>query len=628
MNKLVNKYKDNQDLASQVQMEYQVGYNYINIKREQRRWDLKRLITGDRNDSKINIHALNKMHNTLMSITYQNYIKVGFISRTGWAKAVAENITKVSESDYDLMGKKYVDRNVEWNKYTYGVGVYRIAWWDDEEKIPLIENIDPLACIPDPQEDTMTCTGNGRRFFWFTRRVSKYDLTEDNWYYNTDSISYTTTSEIRENDDSRYNARGYTNTDSTLEDVADIYFHYTRFDSKLFMTAWANDRSKLIKIVELEPKNKKEEANPMLIKIPVFCKRMEPFPWDWFWVSIIDKGVDYQIQLSTLINLQLIKARRDSLNEDLLVDVDQVDINAFKTNKPWGRLIPYNRKGQSQINQAVYPVPSAPSNPTTDKMIVDLERKLFEELPAQTQWVAQPWSQTATETTTLQLNVNQLLRYSLENSIDAEEAFWEEWYKQYQYNFYGKKLIILTANYLQIEDEYTKRDFVTEDKMLIKVQSILDINADREKRYQQLVVSAWLVLEDPNASTYTKNEYKRALLETQWQPREMVMVFVPYTPEEAQAMLDLELLNDNIEIAEPDGTEDFLTRLDIYSKAKDTSAKRKALQKYMQAYIASGNVQTPWQAGWQIDNALQNQITAQMLAGWWANQVSNLNVTQ
>lgn len=101
------------------------------------------------------------------------------------------------------------------------------------------------------------------------------------------------------------------------------------------------------------------------------------------------------------------------------------------------------------------------------------------------------------------------------------------------------------------------------------------------------------LLQDPELGTASRMYLKRYLLEVQGFSREQIMVVYPYTPEEEQALADVEMLNINEELpAIEDINEDHLVYILIYDQAKDTEAKKKAIHARREAYKQSGQQQT------------------------------------
>jgi hypothetical protein len=65
------------------------------------------------------------------------------------------------------------------------------------------------------------------------------------------------------------------------EGFVDVYEHYTIHNVKKYLTTWINDRSVLIRAVELAPLTKAEEMNPMKCRFPVVFHRRKPYPYRW-----------------------------------------------------------------------------------------------------------------------------------------------------------------------------------------------------------------------------------------------------------------------------------------------------------------------------------------------------------
>jgi hypothetical protein len=132
-------------------------------------------------------------------------------------------------------------------------------------------------------------------------------------------MTFTRDSEIDRNKRSSDNAN---NLQSVLEDdgMVDIYDHFLVFDGKKWLTTWANDRTILIRSIEIEPLTIAEMKNPTKVKFPVQLHRRKPKKGSVFGVSIADEVLQYQDAISILTNLQNKQAQNLALGPDIFVD--------------------------------------------------------------------------------------------------------------------------------------------------------------------------------------------------------------------------------------------------------------------------------------------------------------------
>ena len=110
---------------------------------------------------------------------------------------------------------------------------------------------------------------------------------------------------------------------------------------------------------------------------------------------------------------------------------------------------------------------------------------------------------------------------------------------------------------------------------------------------------------------------ERKLQMLNWMTKDEAMVLVPPSPEETNARLDVNLLNED-ETPWPieNMNEDHMTYIVIYSRAIDTEAKRKAIEARTRAYIASWQAQLWWEVSWvqtALASANASQLTSQLV---------------
>jgi len=92
--------------------------------------------------------------------------------------------------------------------------------------------------------------------------------------------------------------------------------------------------------------------------------------------------------------------------------------------------------------------------------------------------------------------------------------------------------------------------------------------------------------------------------------------FIEETVDEKIAKENLILLNQNIDIAEPEVWEDYKTYIEIYEKALDTPAKEKILSLYKELELTKQPepVEQTWQGDAQTASMAMNQISSEQSA--------------
>ena len=125
---------------------------------------------------------------------------------------------------------------------------------------------------------------------------------------------------------------------------------------------------------------------------------------------------------------------------------------------------------------------------------------------------------------------------------------------------------------------YTKKDFVTDGKVTIKLVSKTQKAIEDKEDFDRFMVAANIIL--PNIEQgYAMNNMMRFLMEKAGIKDLKPKDYIPETPEESMAIDNLELLNNNRDVSEPTPNEDLKTYRTIYAQAIDTPAKRKIMER-------------------------------------------------
>jgi hypothetical protein len=221
--------------------------------------------------------------------------------------------TVLKYDDLQIEGREMRERIINDNAL-YGLAVTIVDLWDDDEKLPLSDCVDPLSVIIDPQN----YSGSRMRFFGFDRRVARYTVENTKGFQLADKV-FATSEEIEKNKRAYADANNLTYV-ACDDGMVDLYEHYTVFEGKKWLTTWATDRSVLIRAVEIEPLTQFEMKKPTKCKFPIQLHRRKPKPGSAFGVSIADEVLVFQDSISRLTNLQLIQANQQALGPDTFID--------------------------------------------------------------------------------------------------------------------------------------------------------------------------------------------------------------------------------------------------------------------------------------------------------------------
>ena len=120
-----------------------------------------------------------------------------------------------------------------------------------------------------------------------------------------------------------------------------------------------------------------------------------------------------------------------------------------------------------------------------------------------------------------------------------------------------------------------------------------------------------------SANEFGKIQLTRDFAKVMWMDEELVNSIYDYPPEYDKAMLDLELLNNDEDVAEiTDMNENHKIYIQVYQQALDTKAKARAIMKRKQALILSGQqnqmAMMQWVGQWQ--SASTNQLVSNYIS--------------
>lgn len=604
-------------LRSKVQNMCQAGLTHVQLKRNKKRNQLKKLFPTPEKLWKIYSRVIWKYMQLFMSINTLDGMDVSFISR--WtdirAQEAGNNANKVAQNDYETMDKFDLDVTSSWNIWLMWNAVEVFTWFDEIEDQPITKSIDPLAVIPDPQDWNRR---DVKRFIWFEERFELWDLRaddeKDGWsLMKTNLIMAGITSvEVDLNKQARDNSQGY-NTVIWDDAIADILTVFIKFKWRKYYTKWANSWSLLISIVEIEPRTKAQRKDISRVKFPVVIKRAKPIFWSWFGVSVMDETEQYQDNESILLNLEMILARKNAMWADRYINSKKIDLKSMNGKKPWWRNIPVKLDELENMNNAVWMEPLETNWQMPQLMRQTLKQWLQEEtgLSSIAFWVSPEWNQTKAEINSLTKNINQLLSYSNTLMMKEEKLWWELWYEYYVYNLpaTSKKYITLTKwQGLSDNFEFKRSDFLLDYPVIVKVVSKSEEESKKNKRFARRSVMIWTVLANLKQGSHAFNEYMRNYMSDWWFTRDEYMQYFDYTPSETRALQWLNLLNAFQEKPNsPETWEDYQSFINIYSLAKESPAKNEIIDEYMNAYIWEQLNNPVPEEMWKVDKMWQAQ---------------------
>lgn len=591
-------------IIAKVNTEYNLSYQYTDQKRKMFEERIKQFMNiSDQEKNKIYVRLIFAVIDTLMALYYADNINVKFTWNQFGDEEIAENIQALAKYDYKSMWLNKKKYQVQWDRLFFGVWLEVFEWRDEELKQPIVKCINPMYRLPDWNSDI----NDWPSFHWFEMIANEEDLSEENGYFNLDKLAQWVdeNSLIRDYQQITREVRKFNDVTSISQWQYFVYHHYTIINWKKYLVTLWNNKSLIIRFQEL-PGN----------KFPVIARNYRPYRWDPYGISICDILSDKEQAIQLFMNLNRIKAEHQAWWDMFYYDTNVIDnIEEYMVPTMWPKMIPVRNMGQNpdpirevqrwSIWQDAYNMPT----------ILQAQAGLDVWLDAQTMWVWGASWVTATENQRLQRNAN--LKLILWSRIDgwAEKDFWEYWFMMYleYFNWNDKKAFKLNTTFGWTYYNLSWKDIVTNIKFDIEVLTDSELNDMTEKEKMGFSLVANTILNNPQAPQYSKNYALRRLLNLNWIDKEESYVMVQITPEEEQAMLDVELLNRDEDVAPiTNMNEDHYTYLCVYRRALDTKSKRKAIQARQMAYILSWQAQQMNIPQWMWEGQT-NQISSSMI---------------
>lgn len=299
--------KNEDGLISKVQSEYSQGFTHVRDERERKRKILDKLLPQNLKDGEVRVNLLWKNVQLENALFLTDELSVDFVTEDGvLSNELVENAKMAMKFDDESLDLFEQREDIVNDNALYGLAVTVVDGWDEDLVSPTQSTIDPLSVIPDPKN----WRGSKSRWIGFERRVKKEDLLNNPAFdkKNVEACGFATSGELRLNEIASNNANR-TITVYEQEGLIDIYDHFTVWEGKKVLTTWGDNRTKLIRYVEIEPLTKAELRKPDTVKYPVQLHRRKTKKDSFFGVSIADEVLQFQDAISVLTNLQLIQAR-------------------------------------------------------------------------------------------------------------------------------------------------------------------------------------------------------------------------------------------------------------------------------------------------------------------------------
>lgn len=345
-------------------------------------------------------------------------------------------------------------------------------------------------------------------------------------------------------------------------------------------------------------------------------------------ISVLDLTRDKQVNLSKLWNLAMQRAIRVSLGGHKFFNINKIkNPNEIKNLSVKPKVIGLDLKQGEGFADVMYEQPISIQQPQENynaQENIQYWAKKAVALDDNSQGMVNPNGQTATETVAAQAAANLLASFwnLLDYLADAELAL--KWQIMRSKNIKRKQIVTVLNPLWEKAMEFTRSDLSIKNIVNVVIKS----RSDKEKKDDITTNKMLQILpfvQEQGWFSYKK--FVRDIIEKVINDVDRAEMYIPLLPEEEEAREQVQLLNDNIDLAEVDNIdwEDHLAYIAWYSMANDTPAKMKAIdarreaqkQKEINKKMRAEAQEQAWMmwgqpGGWI--QALQNQSMASITA--------------
>lgn len=572
---------DYSSLQAQVDAEYSIAYDHQNEKKAEALNRLKLYNNQRRDKSAVGDTTMFTIMQTIIASLYTDKLMVEWNGKEEGDDEVAENLNRLSESDYDEMGKDQTDYDWIWNTGFFGRGLCNLTEFvrdpDNNIFLPVPEVWDNLLFLRDPRAVAIngnTWTGkNGARFYGRDILMTHEAMeTDKNFLAGLDftTIKYGggAKSMIDTAASARADSSGNTYTlnrknerlgDNAEYEITEWYTQWKVSGEVHKVKVWlANNRKMVVGFKDLGSIEKPWG----LIDRPLY-----PTANDWDGTSIPDLTEDKQRHRAVAANLGL-RAMTADLYPNYVYDQNKIK-NRNDLQFGFNKFIPVDGDPTSIIPMRK----AAPNMQLLDFIYTTLD--VSAQKATATPEIQQ--GQQSTEKRTLgELNIIQSkvdTRYSLSAKIFgwSERRFWQQDYRLYKENFadgIDKKIIRIVGAFGAKWRPLMRDNIIARLDPDVSIESKVLSRAKQLEDRQSLTGYFGLALQEPSAN---KRWALKKLGKLNGMTKDEMDRLFPPTIDEMQADDENDLLNKN-EPVKVLAEQDHNVHLEMHSKANSTPA--------------------------------------------------------
>jgi len=614
------------DILQQVKFEFDKWFSYVTPIRKEFDKEDKLFRNEKKKKDKLWDFTYYSVYSALLARSYVNKPESQFESEM-WNKDIVDKLNKIVEQDFNETDMEVMKYFRDSDKFKRWVWIIVKQGWDWVNKRWIFTKIDPRLWIPDPDWDYVSWK---YAFSWFQADIYKKDLESIDWLekINFDELSQNETSDWSKTvkrRDRQANNLSYTWTKNQYNPNYDIYYHFSYFNWVPAMVMTANDNTVILKVKLVKPITPDEVKDNSLIKLPFAFTYWIP-DWTPFGMRVPTFTADAQKAKAVMNNLRMDKELAELYpmylrNTNILPDSWDIE---FGFNK----IIDVTPLEWQSIKDWLLPIQKDFRSDNSFQIENSIDRNIASttSIWKTTQGSLPSRRETATTNAIVQDNTD--INLALAEKVEAwgEKQLLRLILRAYQEDFTNwdiKKLTYKTWYWL-VTLKLKKNEFLT--NWILKIKIVTKTEIEKTKKEEQLAL--WNAIGMIQTLPITESGKKflyREYFESIWLDKEKAERIVDYTPDEIQAITNVELLNEWI-MLEVRIDYDPMTHLSALKSARPWLNVELYKRWLLELYKIKGWQQAWWQM-WQAEQWIANNMAAQSMANI-ANQQQSLNNNQ
>ncbi|MCP3684655.1 MAG: hypothetical protein GY861_18465 [bacterium] len=483
--------EDKDGLVAQINSEFKYSSDFMVKWWERKLIQLNIYYNQDKEAMTVSDNMMYSTQDTMMAALYDDQPRVRWVKRDNQDEELAENLTFLTEYDYDLMDMDSIRYSWIWNALFFGRSLVMMLEWDSKNKCPVPEIMNPMTTFRDPKATSVNGDSKGRgatRFLGFEVIMTNKDIEQNKAYKEIDpdalkneKIPINSGEDFSQQRDRRSQAEGHTNfyQDDQEDFKGDnrsfpILRWFTSWKGKKVMVELANGVSEIIRYKVLSTEY-----------WPFIDRSMSPQPDSWDGVSVAGLTEDKQRANARMINATL-HSVETAINPRYIYDKRVIRNKRALQEWKFNKYVP----ADGPVGAALTPIPKdVPPIGVVDWTVQSLRSigQTAAATPNIQQGQVSSENKTATEIASVQQNVDQ--RFSKISKVFgwSERDFWEEWYRMYKRHMgsFEEKVVAIRGVQGEAMRTLKKDDIISKNlDPIVKVESSVLSEAKRLNQLQ------------------------------------------------------------------------------------------------------------------------------------------------